>query len=90
MKFPKSWLKTFIDLPDNDQDLAEKLSIAGLEVEEIIQHKKALCNVVSAQIKEIKKHPEADRLVITQCLFSSRRRHTRFLNVTGVQTCALP
>eukprot|EP01048_Picozoa_sp_COSAG05_P019897 COSAG05_NODE_3240_length_2215_cov_1.053403_1_plen_694_part_10 len=67
MKFPKSWLKTFIDLPDNDQDLAEKLSIAGLEVEEIIQHKKALCNVVSAQIKEIKKHPEADRLVITQC-----------------------
>src|SRR6056300_1265068 len=22
--------------------------------------------------------------------FSSRRRHTRFLNVTGVQTCALP
>src|SRR6056300_2064929 len=23
-------------------------------------------------------------------VFSSRRRHTRFLNVTGVQTCALP
>eukprot|EP01043_Picozoa_sp_COSAG02_P087803 COSAG02_NODE_25016_length_671_cov_0.722028_1_plen_124_part_10 len=23
-------------------------------------------------------------------LFSSRRRHTGFLNVTGVQTCALP
>ena len=22
--------------------------------------------------------------------FSSRRRHTRWLNVTGVQTCALP
>src|SRR5210317_1873925 len=22
--------------------------------------------------------------------FSSRRRHTRFVNVTGVQTCALP
>src|SRR5210317_1131537 len=25
-----------------------------------------------------------------ECFFSSRRRHTRFLNVTGVQTCALP
>src|ERR1043166_5328664 len=24
------------------------------------------------------------------CVFSSRRRHTRFRNVTGVQTCALP
>eukprot|EP01046_Picozoa_sp_COSAG06_P109898 COSAG06_NODE_56397_length_285_cov_0.510753_1_plen_47_part_01 len=24
------------------------------------------------------------------CIFSSKRRHTGFLNVTGVQTCALP
>eukprot|EP01048_Picozoa_sp_COSAG05_P041612 COSAG05_NODE_21993_length_268_cov_0.538462_1_plen_50_part_10 len=24
------------------------------------------------------------------CFFSSRRRHTRFSGVTGVQTCALP
>src|SRR6056300_583530 len=29
-------------------------------------------------------------LYTTLFLFSSRRRHTRFLNVTGVQTCALP
>src|ERR1043166_2371004 len=30
-------------------------------------------------------------VVRTRCLFfSSRRRHTRFRNVTGVQTCALP
>src|SRR6056300_1820138 len=27
---------------------------------------------------------------IASFFFSSRRRHTRFLNVTGVQTCALP
>src|ERR1044072_3083634 len=25
-----------------------------------------------------------------QCVFSSRRRHTRYISVTGVQTCALP
>eukprot|EP01043_Picozoa_sp_COSAG02_P094301 COSAG02_NODE_30751_length_546_cov_0.677852_1_plen_102_part_10 len=29
-------------------------------------------------------------LMVFCALFSSRRRHTRFLNVTGVQTCALP
>src|SRR5210317_1957765 len=29
-------------------------------------------------------------LFILFFFFSSRRRHTRFLNVTGVQTCALP
>src|SRR6056300_1776191 len=29
-------------------------------------------------------------LIIVRFFFSSRRRHTIFLNVTGVQTCALP
>src|SRR5210317_376691 len=28
--------------------------------------------------------------IVSFFFFSSRRRHTRFLNVTGVQTCALP
>src|SRR6056300_1345999 len=34
----------------------------------------------------------ADRTIfaLLAFFFSSRRRHTRFLNVTGVQTCALP
>lgn len=67
MKFPKSWLRDFIDLDEKDNDIAEKLSIAGLEVENIIQHKKTLCNVISARIQTISQHPEADRLVITHC-----------------------
>ena len=29
-------------------------------------------------------------LVICKFFFSSRRRHTRYISVTGVQTCALP
>src|SRR5881397_3576208 len=28
--------------------------------------------------------------MMVRFFFSSRRRHTRWLNVTGVQTCALP
>src|ERR1044072_9088445 len=27
---------------------------------------------------------------VRSCFFSSRRRHTRYISVTGVQTCALP
>ena len=30
------------------------------------------------------------RLVMSVFFFSSRRRHTRYISVTGVQTCALP
>eukprot|EP01048_Picozoa_sp_COSAG05_P034031 COSAG05_NODE_13988_length_412_cov_0.562300_1_plen_65_part_10 len=33
--------------------------------------------------------PQTVMNVVTQ-IFSSRRRHTRFSGVTGVQTCALP
>src|SRR6056300_1924921 len=53
---------------------------------------------------KLSKKPEAKDLILANMLvepgmligdmldffFSSRRRHTRFLNVTGVQTCALP
>src|SRR6056300_1066808 len=35
-------------------------------------------------------HKRSLRLNAVFFFFSSRRRHTRFLNVTGVQTCALP
>ena len=30
------------------------------------------------------------RAILVDFFFSSRRRHTRYISVTGVQTCALP
>src|SRR6056297_3872387 len=42
-------------------------------------------------IKLLSRNHTALRLVIPSFFFfSSRRRHTRFSGVTGVQTCALP
>jgi phenylalanyl-tRNA synthetase beta chain len=35
MKVPLSWVKDFVDLPDSLIDLARRLTLAGLEVEEI-------------------------------------------------------
>jgi len=83
MKFPKSWLHDFIDIDDKDSDIAEKLSIAGLEVEEILQHKKALCHVISVKIQKINKHPEADRLVITQC-YDGQKTHQIVTGATNI------
>jgi phenylalanyl-tRNA synthetase beta chain len=37
MKVPLSWVKDFVDLPDSLVDLARRLTLAGLEVEEIHQ-----------------------------------------------------
>src|SRR5210317_2501410 len=41
-------------------------------------------------IKFMKDGVNATPLPTDNFFFSSRRRHTSFLNVTGVQTCALP
>lgn len=62
MKILKSWLKDYISTDLSDERLIEILELAGLEVESVthgIDEK-----VVVAEIKEIKKHPDADRLKI--------------------------
>jgi phenylalanyl-tRNA synthetase beta chain len=60
MKILKSWLKEYIDIDLSDTDLAEKLSLSGSSVEEIVYgiDKK----VIVVEIKKIESHPNADRL----------------------------
>ena len=66
MRLPLSWLSDYISVTDTPEALAERLSIAGLEVEEIITPD-PITNVISAKITTIDPHPNADKLVITQC-----------------------
>lgn len=62
MKILKSWLKDYIDVKLTDSEIAEKLNISGTEVESVTSSLDS--NVVVAEIKDIKKHPNADRLRI--------------------------
>lgn len=66
MKVLFSWLKDFIDFDLSPEELAEKLSFNGIEVEKIEKLKYSLKNVVVGRIKEIKPHPKAERLKICQ------------------------
>lgn len=56
------WLKDYIDLDISAQELADRLTMAGLEVDEIrtIAHK--FSGVVVAQILSVRPHPGADKL----------------------------
>ena len=61
MKIPISWLKDFVDIPVSVNELAEKLTMAGLEVgnvERIGGWKKS----VDGWVKSVVPHPNADRL----------------------------
>ncbi len=62
MQFPESWLRAFCNPPLSTQELADTLTMAGLEVEELQPVAPPFDKVVIGEIKEAEQHPNADRL----------------------------
>ncbi|MFA5322428.1 MAG: phenylalanine--tRNA ligase subunit beta [Smithella sp.] len=56
------WLKDYIDIELTAEELAHKLTMAGLEVDEIKNIGPKFSGVVVAKILSVKHHPSADRL----------------------------
>ena len=68
MKISFQWLKEYVELPANitAEEVAHKLTFAGLEVEAITSMAKGFDKVYVGQILERGKHPGADRLSLTK------------------------
>lgn len=66
MKFSVNWLRQFIDLPANIDELAQLLTLAGIEIEGIEKRGANFDKVVVAQITASSQHPNADRLSVCQ------------------------
>ena len=62
MKFTLSWLKDYLETDASLEDILEKLTIIGLEVEEVIDPAKELKDFTVAYVEEAEQHPDADRL----------------------------
>jgi phenylalanyl-tRNA synthetase beta chain len=62
MKFSESWLRTFVNPTLSGEAFSHLLTMAGLEVEEEETVAPAFNDVVVAQVLEVSKHPDADRL----------------------------
>ncbi|MGH7885715.1 MAG: phenylalanine--tRNA ligase subunit beta [Thermodesulfobacteriota bacterium] len=62
MIFPLSWLIDYVDLNISPEELGEMLTMTGLELEALHDKGKGLENVVVAEIKAVRQHPNADRL----------------------------
>lgn len=96
MKIPISWLKDYIDLDGlSVEEIARKLTLAGLEVDEIKyaglpmpdykngeRHEFKTTGIgwdrdkiVVAEIREVKPHPNADRLTLL-ALYDGQQDHT--------------
>src|SRR5256714_9780525 len=66
MKFSVNWLREFVELPSNVDELADLLTMAGIEIEGIEKRGANFDKVVVAQIKASEQHPNADRLTVCQ------------------------
>lgn len=64
MKVSYKWLKDFIDIDVSAEDMANKLTISGLEVEDVVYQNAHLHDVYVGLITKIEKHPNAEKLQI--------------------------
>ncbi len=64
MKFTVNWLKKYIDFDLPNNELADRLTMAGLEVDSVESLCPALDGVIVARINEVHPHPNADKLTI--------------------------
>ena len=66
MQFPESWLREFCNPNLTTQQLADTLTMAGLEVEELQPVAPPFSKIVVGEIKAAEQHPNADRLRVCQ------------------------
>ena len=60
MKVPVSWLKDYVDIEISLDELAERLTMAGNEVESI-DRTGWIDNVVVGRVQSVRPHPDAAR-----------------------------
>lgn len=62
MRFPEQWLREWVDPKADTDDLCERLTLLGLEVDSIETAAPAFSGVVVGEILAVEPHPEAERL----------------------------
>ncbi len=66
MLVPLSWLKEFIPLNLTPDEIADVLTLAGLEVEKVEKMPLNFAGLVIGKVQEVSKHPNADNLRVAK------------------------
>ncbi|MGV3486961.1 MAG: phenylalanine--tRNA ligase subunit beta, partial [Tuberibacillus sp.] len=67
MKVSYKWLNEYVDLSGvTPEDLADKITKPGIEVEHVTHLNHGIKNVVVGFVKECQPHPDSDHLNLTQ------------------------
>jgi phenylalanyl-tRNA synthetase beta chain len=66
MKFSVNWLREFVDLPKNPEEIADLLTRAGVETKGIETRGAKIDKVIVSQVTASSRHPNADRLSVCE------------------------
>src|SRR6202051_4183490 len=88
MKFTLSWLKEHLDTDEPLEKLADKLTMIGLEVENIEDKAKALKPFTIARVISAEQHPNADRLRV--CMVDTGQKNEQGLSAPVPVVCGAP
>ncbi len=64
MKISYSWLTDYLNLAEPAETVADRLTMVGLEVDDLLHLGNALDGVVVGHVLETRQHPNADRLTL--------------------------
>ncbi len=66
MRVPLSWLRDYVDVELTPEQLAERLTLLGMEVQKIERWGADWKDVVVGELLAVERHPHADRLFLTR------------------------
>ena len=66
MKAPVSWLREYVDFDDSIDELVDKLTFSGIEVEGVETVGGDFTGIVVGEVISVDPHPNADRLLVLQ------------------------
>jgi phenylalanyl-tRNA synthetase beta chain len=66
MKLPLSWIREFVEVAAEPEEISRRLTAAGVEVENLERVRPGFSDVVVARVLKVEKHPNADRLSLCE------------------------
>jgi phenylalanyl-tRNA synthetase beta chain len=66
MQFSEQWLRSYVNPPIGSEELAHRLTMAGLEIEDNEPVAPPFSGIVVAQVLAASKHPNADKLTVCE------------------------
>ena len=76
IRAPLSWLREYVDINVPVEDLARRLTLAGIEVEQVITVGSEWEEIYTGRIARLEQHPNADRLKLATVEYGSDKQIT--------------